>query len=130
MDAAIATLFCVGVVSPQSAGIGGGFLMTIYDSKTKTARCLDALPMAPAAATAKMYSGNWTDSRKGGKSVAVPGELAGYWAAHKAYGKLPWSRLVQPAAEIAEIGVPVSSHLANVLQAEAVNVKRDPSMKR
>jgi len=65
MDAAIATLFCIGVVNPQSAGIGGGFLMTIYDSKTGMARCLDARETAPDAATQDMFNGNATLSQTG-----------------------------------------------------------------
>jgi hypothetical protein len=58
MDAAIAALFCNGVVNPQSAGIGGGFHMTIYDPATQTAKCLDARETAPLAATENMYSSN------------------------------------------------------------------------
>ena len=69
MDAAIATLFCIGVVNPQSAGIGGGFLMTIYDSKTGTARCLDARETAPDAATQDMFNGNATLSQTGRLSL-------------------------------------------------------------
>ena len=46
----------------------------------------------------------------GGLAVGVPGELAGYWDAHQQYGKLPWSRLVLPTAEMVEKGVPVNSH--------------------
>ena len=58
MDAAIAALFCNGVVNPQSAGIGGGFHMTIYDPVTQMAKCLDARETAPLAATENMYSSN------------------------------------------------------------------------
>jgi len=56
MDAAIASLFCTGVVHPQSAGIGGGFLMTIYDAKTGKAQCLDARETAPIASTENMFN--------------------------------------------------------------------------
>jgi len=75
MDAAIATLFCIGVSNPQSAGIGGGFLMTIYDTKTGKASCLDARETAPGAATEDMFNGNSSLSQKGGLAVAVPGEV-------------------------------------------------------
>ncbi len=64
MDAAIASLFCVGIVNPQRAGIGGGFLMT-FDSKTATAKCLDARETAPAVATENMFKGNSTLARIG-----------------------------------------------------------------
>lgn len=58
VDAAIAALFCNGVVNPQSAGIGGGFHMTIYDPVVKAAKCLDARETAPMAATENMFSSN------------------------------------------------------------------------
>ena len=65
VDAAIATLFCIGAVNPQSAGIGGGFLMTIYDPETKTARSLNAREVAPIEATENMFKGNSSISQKG-----------------------------------------------------------------
>lgn len=65
VDAAIATLFCIGAINPQSAGIGGGFLMTIYDSSKKKAWCLDAREIAPLAATEDMFQGNSTISQRG-----------------------------------------------------------------
>jgi gamma-glutamyltranspeptidase/glutathione hydrolase/leukotriene-C4 hydrolase len=65
----------------------------------------------------------------GGLAVAVPGELAGYWAAHQRYGQLPWSRLVQPAVKLAENGVPVNRHLAHVLHREAQSIQDEPSMR-
>lgn len=65
IDAAIAALFCNGVVNPQSAGIGGGFHMTVYDSATKTAKCLDARETAPMAATENMFNSNAFLSRMG-----------------------------------------------------------------
>ena len=65
----------------------------------------------------------------GGLAVAVPGELAGYWAAHQRYGRLPWSRLVQPAVKLAENGVAVNRHLAEVLRREAQSIQDEPSMR-
>lgn len=61
--------------------------------------------------------------------MAVPGELAGYWAAHKQYGKLPWSRLVLPTAEMVEKGVEVNNHLANSLKVEEKLIMEEPSLR-
>ena len=48
VDAAIATLFCNGLISSQSMGIGGGFLMTIYDRSSKKVTTINARESAPA----------------------------------------------------------------------------------
>lgn len=65
MDAAIAALFVNAVVNPQSAGLGGGCHMTVYDPSTGVARCLDARETAPMAATRDMYAGRATLSQLG-----------------------------------------------------------------
>ena len=65
VDAAIAALFCNGVVNPQSAGIGGGFHMTIYDPATQMAHCLDAREVAPLAATENMFQSDPSLAKKG-----------------------------------------------------------------
>lgn len=67
--------------------------------------------------------------KTGGLAVAVPGELAGYWAAHRQYGRLPWPRLVLPAANMAENGVVVNRHLAETLGRDAESIKAEPSMR-
>lgn len=70
VDAAIGALFCNAVVNPQSAGLGGGFHMTIYDPVNQTTRCLDARETAPMAATENMFENNLAASRKGwGKKI-------------------------------------------------------------
>lgn len=58
-----------------------------------------------------MYAGNAAAKASGALSVAVPGEIAGFYEAWKHYGKLPWKRLVMPAANIAEKGFRISPYL-------------------
>ena len=128
VDAAIATLVCVGVMNPHSSGVGGGFLMTIYDSKTRTARCLNARETAPLAATEDMYGGDPTISAWGPLAVAVPGEVAGSWAAYETYGTLPWARLIKPSADLAEFGMKVTRALALALQSAKPLLAANPSM--
>ena len=60
--------------------------------------------------------------------MAVPGELAGYWAAHQKYGKLPWDRLVWPSYRLAEGGGRVNSHLAGALVEKEAEILAEPSM--
>ena len=65
VDAAIATLFCDGLVNSHSMGIGGGFLMTIYLKEQDKVVTLNARETAPAAASPNMYGGNSSASARG-----------------------------------------------------------------
>ncbi|XP_031840741.1 scoloptoxin SSD14 isoform X2 [Nomia melanderi] len=105
VDAAIASMICNGLVNMQSMGIGGGFFMTIYDKATQRAYTLVARDRAPLAATATMYEGKPKEaSFSGPLSIAVPGEVAGYWEAHKRFGKLPWADLFKPSIDLCTEG--------------------------
>jgi len=55
VDAAIATMLCDGVLCPEYMGIGGGFLMSIYNATTKKVMTINARETAPAAATPEMF---------------------------------------------------------------------------
>uniref|UniRef100_A0A2P2I3X9 Gamma-glutamyltranspeptidase 1-like n=1 Tax=Hirondellea gigas TaxID=1518452 RepID=A0A2P2I3X9_9CRUS len=128
-DAAIAGLFCTGVVNTQSLGLGGGFLATYYDRATRTAYTLDAREVAPIAATRDMYKGNATKSFKGALSVAVPGEVHGYYALYRKFGGgLPWRDLLAPAIRLCEDGHPVNWHMAKALRKLNESTQAEPTM--
>nr|XP_039273441.1 glutathione hydrolase 1 proenzyme-like isoform X2 [Styela clava] len=103
VDAAIASMLCLGVVSFQSAGIGGGFYMIYYDAETGKDYFIDARSVAPLGVNPDIYINDYV-ARYGRSSIGVPGEIRGYWEAHRRFGKLPWSRLFDPAIELAENG--------------------------
>ena len=65
VDAAVAVIFCMGLAHPESAGIGGGFLMTVYNSTSGQSRCLNAREVAPLAASRDMFVGISSLSRSG-----------------------------------------------------------------
>ncbi|CAF0744911.1 unnamed protein product, partial [Didymodactylos carnosus] len=116
-DAAIAVLLCVGIHNCHSIGIGGGFIMNCYDFATKKCTAINAREAASGNAHQRMFvDGNNVSSVEGGMAIGIPGEIAGYWKAHKQYGKLPWSALFKPAIDMCEGGFKVARPLAFTLQ--------------
>lgn len=69
------------------------------------------------------------DIASGGLSVAVPGELKGYWELHRKYGKLDWSELFTPTIRLLERGVYVSAYLSGIISRLAVEIISSPSLK-
>lgn len=130
VDTAIAVLLCMGVVNPQSLGLGGGFLMLIYTKETGKVQFLDAREIAPASAKADMFAGNSNLSRTGGLSIAVPGELHGYGIAHKSFGSLDWKELIMPTIKLCKEGIPVSKHLAKALSGHEKEIKENEAMRK
>lgn len=45
-------------------------------------------------------------------AIGIPGEIAGFWKAHKLYGKLPWSALFKPAIDMCMNGITIHRALA------------------
>ncbi|XP_045773048.1 glutathione hydrolase 1 proenzyme-like isoform X2 [Maniola jurtina] len=127
VDAAIAALFCEGLACPQCMGLGGGFLATIYDARTRTVRVLNARERAPAATHEDMFKN--ASSAVGGLAIAVPGELRGYGAMYQEYGRLPWRELVQPAADLCRRGHRVNAYMGRVLKSYKDKIIAEPSMR-
>jgi gamma-glutamyltranspeptidase/glutathione hydrolase len=120
VDAAIAAHAVLGLVEPQSSGIGGGGYMVVYDRKSNTTTVFDGRETAPAAATADYFTVNGQNLGFGpavtsGKSIGVPGAVALYKAAHDKYGKQPWAANFDAAIKLADEGFIVSPRLASSL---------------
>ncbi|KAL3096083.1 hypothetical protein niasHS_005842 [Heterodera schachtii] len=132
VDSMIASLLCIGVVNPQSSGLGGGFIMTLYNTSTQRCTTIDARETAPLGTNSTMYVGTPRDSVIGYRSIAVPGELHGFWTAFTKFGsgRVTWKRLFEPAIKLARFGFPVSSNLAMVLQQKEDDIEEDQNLKR
>ncbi|KAF8356156.1 hypothetical protein PRIPAC_97779 [Pristionchus pacificus] len=129
VDAAIAGIVCLGIVNPQSSGIGGGHFMTIYNKTTGLCSTVDARETAPAAAEEHMFKGNVNGSKIGWKAMGVPGELHGLYTEYKRFGGgLPWKALLQPSIDLLDNGVPVSMGMHVCLRDEAANIKADKGL--
>lgn len=129
-DAAVAAMFCEGVTCPQSTGLGGGFVMTIYSKETRKVETLVAREKAPAAANETMYNGlPEKASQVGGLSIAVPGELAGLWEIHQKYGVLKWEELIEPTIKLCEEGHVMSRYLYGIIESRTETILNNPGLK-
>ncbi len=132
-DAAIATMLALSVVEPQSSGIGGGGFYISSDARGRI-ETVDGRETAPKAAHPKWF---WKDGAPisirdlvpGGTSVGVPGNLALAAKAHARHGRLPWSRLFQPAIRLARDGWIASPRFRSFLEFAKGSAAFDPAGK-
>ena len=120
VDAVIAAHAVLGLVEPQSSGLGGGGFMLIYEHSTGDLTFLDGREAAPSGATVDMFMRDgevlgFVEAWQSGLAVGVPGVVALYKSAHDDHGKLPWPDLFQPAIRLAEEGFEVTPRIANNL---------------
>jgi gamma-glutamyltranspeptidase/glutathione hydrolase len=120
VDAAIAVHAVLGLVEPESSGLGGGGFLVYYDRAKDTITVFDGRETAPAAATPDLFIKDgkvmdFVSAWQSGRSVGVPGQVALYKAAHDAAGRADWAALFQPAIRLAEDGFIVSPKLAEAL---------------
>ncbi|MFL6565827.1 MAG: gamma-glutamyltransferase [Burkholderiales bacterium] len=116
LDAAIAVQLVLGLVEPESSGIGGGAFLLYWSQSDKTLRTYDGRETAPAAARPDRFLKDgkpvsFMDAVVGGRSVGVPGVLRMLELAHARHGRLPWSELFKPAIVAADQGFALSPRL-------------------
>lgn len=131
VDAAITTTLMLGVLQPFASGIGGGGFAVIH-RKDKT-YALDFREVAPNRATSGMYLDSQNNpiadlSKSGALAAAVPGEIAGLYELHKRHGKLPWTRLVEPALRAARDGFKMHPLLYKRTQIALKKIERSPQL--
>jgi len=130
-DAAVAMQLVLGLVEPQSSGIGGGGFIVHYSAADRRVRTYDGRETAPAAARPERFIGlygrplGFMDAVLSGRSVGVPGTIAVLELAHRNHGRLPWDELAAPAITLAEGGFPVSPRLHALLARDRF-LRRDP----
>jgi gamma-glutamyltranspeptidase/glutathione hydrolase len=130
MDAAVAVQATLGLVEPQSSGIGGGAFLTYYDARTGKVTDYSGREMAPKATGPDFFlqpDGKpmpFFQAVLSGKSTGAPGVVAMLALAHDQHGRLPWSQLFGAAADLAEHGFVVSPRLANYASSNFPQVKQ------
>jgi gamma-glutamyltranspeptidase/glutathione hydrolase len=128
VDAAVATAFALAVVEPAAGNIGGGgfLLVRMADGRTSF---FDYRETAPGKASRDMYIGldgtlDKQASVIGGRSIAVPGTVAGLELALKTHGTMKLAAVMEPAIRLASDGFPVSERLARELASQRVDLQR------
>lgn len=122
VDAAVAVQAVLGLVEPQSSGLGGGAFLVLHDPKTDETWTYDGRETAPMAATSALFLGEdgkplrYFDGIASGRSTGVPGAVAMLGVAHQDYGKRDWSENLQGAIKLADEGFVVSARMSSLVQ--------------
>lgn len=121
-DAAVAVQLVLGLVEPQSSGLGGGGFALFYDAKTKQVHSFDGRETAPSQAGQYLFRGEdgkpmeFYDAAIGGRSVGTPGTVRLLETLHQRFGVKPWRDLFSPAITLAETGFTVTPRLAAMVE--------------
>ncbi|KJG22869.1 gamma-glutamyltransferase [Photobacterium iliopiscarium] len=135
VDAMVATQLVLGLVEPQSSGIGGGGFLVYWDSDNHQMTTFDGRETAPFAVTPRLFQDKngqplaFYDAVVGGRSVGTPGTIKLLWNSHQQYGQLDWKKLFQPAIKLAKNGFIVSPRLAALVAKDATHLQRWPVTK-
>ena len=127
VDAAIATQLALAVVYPAAGNIGGGGFLVGRLSNGELIS-IDYREKAPGSASRDMYIDETgkarTDlSQNGHLAGGVPGTVSGLFTSHQ-YAKLPFSKLIQPAIDLAEKGFAITSGEARAFNSIQESLKK------
>ena len=124
VDSAIAVQLVLGLVEPQSSGLGGGTFITYYDVKTKKTFSFEGRERSPKKIPLEVFLDKtgkpkkFFDAAIGGISVGVPATLKTLKLIHEDFGLLEWSEIISYAIEFSEKGFIPSPRLINALEKE------------
>ena len=130
VDAAIAANATLGVVEPTANGIGGDAFCLMWDPALGKVVGLNGSGHSPAGLSLDTLRAKSPRGRvpfHGAAAVTVPGAVDAWWTMHQRYGKLPWKDLMQPAADVAEEGMPIGLMIADRMKSDMAGFMRPNS---
>ena len=140
VDAAVAVQMVLGLVEPQSSGVGGGAFMLHYKASNKTVQSYDGRETAPAAATEDYLryvsatdktnplpnlGTSFLSTKASGRSIGTPGAVRMLELAHQDHGRAPWRLLFDPAINLASGGFQISGRMAAAIAGARTDLMRD-----
>ena len=129
-DAMIAAQAVLGLVEPESSGLGGGSFLVWFDSKTNKITTLDGRETAPQSSKMTQFQNKNGDSKKffdaviGGLSVGTPGTPALMFETHSRWGVMDWASLFNYAIRLGEEGFPVSKKLQTSIERDSDKLQK------
>ncbi|MEJ8307837.1 gamma-glutamyltransferase [Agrobacterium larrymoorei] len=129
IDAMVTVQTVLGLVEPQSSGLGGGSFLVYYDGKSGKLTTFDGRETAPMEAIPTLFLDakgqplKFMDAVVGGRSVGTPGTVRLLEDVHKRFGKAEWASLLKPAQTLATQGFQVSPRLASLVASEGDRLK-------
>ena len=132
-DAIVTIQALLGLVEPQSSGVGGGAFLVWYDASSGKVTTFDGRETAPKAATPELFLGpdgkplEFFDAVVGGRSVGTPGVVRLLADVHARFGKSDWAGLFDPAITLATGGFAVSPRLAALVAEDAGRLDAQPT---
>ncbi len=132
-DAMVAVQAVLGLVEPQSSGLGGGAFLVWFDAASGSLTTLDGRETAPLSARPKLFLDEtgqpleFFDAVVGGLSVGTPGVPRLLEEAHRRWGKSNWRGLFDDAITLADTGFNVSPRMANLVAEDAERLARYPA---
>ncbi|WJY68490.1 gamma-glutamyltransferase family protein [Corynebacterium auris] len=134
-DAVVTAQFVLGLVEPQSSGIGGGGYILYSDAASGRRVAIDGREVAPLAADENYLihvsdadpTPPLPDARSSGRSIGVPGIVAALAELHRQFGSDDWAADIQPAINLAQQGFEVSPRLAASIEDSAAQLAASPN---
>ena len=132
-DAAVAIQLVLGLVEPQSSGLGGGTFVTYFDKKTNKTISFEGREKAPQKLKQNLFLTQEGEPKKffeavvGGSSVGVPATLNVLYKIHSQFGNLPWKEVIDPVIKFSRQGFVPSNRLKNALKKEKFLFEINPS---
>lgn len=134
-DAVVVAQGVLGLVEPQSSGVGGGGFLLYADAATGRVDAYDGRETAPAGADGEYLRRTSPtdptpprpDARASGRSIGVPGVVRMLETVQREYGRTPWRDLLAPAARLAADGFPISPRLASSIAESRDRLAADPA---
>jgi len=133
-DALVVAQAVLGLVEPQSSGLGGGGFVLYYDAHTGSVQAYDGREVAPAGADENYlrwisdadHAAPKPDARASGRSIGVPGILRMLELVHNDHGHTLWRDLFNSAMALADGGFDISPRLATAISDSSAQLRVDP----